>query len=245
MVGPIRPLFVLFGSSIVQLSYYLHGWGATLTGLYSRKADIALRGYGGWNSRMALQVLDKVFPKDAEIKPSLVILYFGGNDSADPNFPSSPHVPLDEYVANMKEIVLHIKSLSEKTRLIMLSAPPVNEEQIIQFYGDNRGRTNERCRIYSEAGIKLGQELGVKVIDFWSALQERPDWLTTVFWDGMHLTKEGSEIVVKKISKVLREAEWKPSLHWTKMADEFSDTIIPLDADEMNLIEYQKLFGAY
>ncbi|XP_059296490.1 GDSL esterase/lipase WDL1-like [Lycium ferocissimum] len=240
MVGPIRPLFVLFGSSIVQLSYHLHGWGATLTGLYSRKADISLRGYAGWNSRMALQVLDKVFPKDADIKPSLVILYFGGNDSVDPEFPGNIHVPLEEYVENMRKIVLHIKSLSEKTRIIMLSAPAVNEEQIVHFYGDNRGRTNETSRIYSEAGIKLGQELGVKVIDFWSALQERPDWLTTVFWDGMHLTKEGSDIVVKKISKALTEAEWKPSLHWTKMADEFSDINIPLGADEMNLDDWQK-----
>lgn len=241
MIGPIRPLFVLFGSSIVQFSYDLRGWGATLTGLYARKADISLRGYSGWNSRMALQVLDKVFPKDVEIKPSLVILYFGGNDSADPDFPGSPHVPLDEYVENMRKIVLHIKSLSEKTRLIMLSAPAVNEEQIVQYRGTNLGRTNERGRIYSEAGIKLGQELGVKVIDFWSALQERPDWKETVFWDGMHLTKEGSDIVVKKISKILREAEWEPSLHWTKMADEFSDTITPLiGANGMNLDGWQK-----
>ncbi|XP_016544771.1 GDSL esterase/lipase At2g38180 isoform X2 [Capsicum annuum] len=195
MIGPSRPLFVLFGSSIVQFSYLLHGWGATLTGLYARKADISLRGYAGWNSRMAIQILDKVFPK----------------------------------------------SLSETTRLIMLSAPAVNEEQIVQFYGSNLGRTNERGRIYSEAGIKLGQELGVKVIDFWSALQERPDWLTTVFWDGMHLTKEGSDIVVRKILKALREAEWKPSLHWKKMSDEFSDIIITLNgADGIILDDWQK-----
>ncbi|KAM3340430.1 GDSL esterase/lipase isoform X1 [Capsicum galapagoense] len=241
MIGPSRPLFVLFGSSIVQFSYLLHGWGATLTGLYARKADISLRGYAGWNSRMAIQILDKVFPKDTEIKPSLVILYFGGNDSADPDFSNSPHVPLQEYVENMRKIVHHIKSLSETTRLIMLSAPAVNEEQIVQFYGSNLGRTNERGRIYSEAGIKLGQELGVKVIDFWSALQERPDWLTTVFWDGMHLTKEGSDIVVRKILKALREAEWKPSLHWKKMSDEFSDIIITLNgADGIILDDWQK-----
>lgn len=36
-VGPNRPLFVLFGSSIVQLSYYFDGWGAALTGFYARK----------------------------------------------------------------------------------------------------------------------------------------------------------------------------------------------------------------
>ncbi|XP_009796363.1 GDSL esterase/lipase WDL1-like [Nicotiana tabacum] len=223
MVGPIRPSFVLFGSSIVQISYYFQGWGATLNTLYSRKADITLRGYAGWNSKMALNIYEKVFPKDAEIQPDLVILYFGGNDSCHPDFPNSSHVPLEEYIENMRKIILHIKSLSEKTRLIMLSAPPVNEEQLIQHYGDNRGRDNETCHIYSEAGVKLGQELGVKVIDFWSALQERPDWLTTVFWDGMHLAKEGSDILVKKILKILKEADWEPSLNWEKMPDEFSD----------------------
>ncbi|KAJ8570750.1 hypothetical protein K7X08_037722 [Anisodus acutangulus] len=226
MVEPNRPLFVLFGSSIVQFSYGLHGWGATLADLYARKADILLRGYAGWNSRMALQVLDKVFPKDAEIQPSLVILYFGGNDSIDPEVPDSTHVPLEEYVENMRNIALHIKGLSEKTRLILLSTPTVNEDQIVQCYGDNLGRTNEKSRIYSEACIRLGQELGDKVIDLWSALQERPDWLTTCFWDGMHLTKEGSEIVANKIKMVLTEAEWEPSLHWTKMPDEFFDIII-------------------
>ncbi|KAJ8533914.1 hypothetical protein K7X08_007238 [Anisodus acutangulus] len=226
MVGPNRPLFVLFGSSIVQFSYGLQGMGATLADLYARKADILLRGYAGWNSRMALQVLDKIFPKDAEIQPSLVILYFGGNDSIDPEVPDSTHVPLEEYVENMKKIALHIKGLSEKTRLILLSTPTVNEDQIVQCYGDNVGRTNEKSRIYSEACIQLSQELGDKVIDLWSVLQERPDWLTTCFWDGMHLTQEGSEIVAKKIKMVLTEAEWEPSLHWKKMPDEFSDITI-------------------
>jgi hypothetical protein len=37
MVGPIRPQFVLFGSSIFQLSFLKEGWGAILSHLYSRK----------------------------------------------------------------------------------------------------------------------------------------------------------------------------------------------------------------
>nr|XP_009621092.1 GDSL esterase/lipase At2g38180-like [Nicotiana tomentosiformis]XP_016465129.1 PREDICTED: GDSL esterase/lipase At2g38180-like [Nicotiana tabacum] len=77
MIGPSRPLFVLFGSSIVQLSYDFHGWGATLTSLYSRKADISLRGYAGWNSRMALQVLDEVFPKIYLSKRAASLAYMG------------------------------------------------------------------------------------------------------------------------------------------------------------------------
>lgn len=40
MVGPRRPQFVLFGSSIVQMCYNIGGWGATLADLYARKVPI-------------------------------------------------------------------------------------------------------------------------------------------------------------------------------------------------------------
>jgi len=42
MVGPSRPQFVLFGSSIVQLSFLKDGWGAILSHLYSRKVLLHL-----------------------------------------------------------------------------------------------------------------------------------------------------------------------------------------------------------
>ncbi|KAL4606225.1 hypothetical protein ACB092_09G086200 [Castanea dentata] len=227
MVGPVRPQFVLFGSSIVQFSFSNEGWGATLATLYARKADIFLRGYSGWNSRRALQVLDQIFPKDAPIQPSLVIVYFGGNDSVHPH-PSGlgPHIPLPEYIENMRKIALHLKTLSEKTRLIFLSAPPVNEEQIREALSDKLGklnRTNELCRIYSEACLELCRDLDIKAIDLWTAIQKRDDWLTECFTDGIHLSSEGSNIVVKEITKVLTEAEWEPSLHWKSLPAEFGE----------------------
>ncbi|KAJ4704443.1 GDSL esterase/lipase CPRD49-like [Melia azedarach] len=236
MVGPERPQFVLFGSSIVQFSFSNEGWGAILADLYARKADILLRGYSGWNSRRALQVLDQVFPKDAAVQPSLVIVYFGGNDSMRPH-PSGlgPHVPLPEYIENMKKIALHLKSLSTKTRIIFLSSPPINEQQIresLRVLGD-LGRSNESCRIYSEACLKLSQEMNVTAIDLWTVLQQRDDWLTACFTDGIHLSSEGSKIVVKEILKVLREAEWEPSLHWRSLPTEFSEdsSLYPVATD--------------
>ncbi|XP_059667989.1 GDSL esterase/lipase WDL1-like isoform X2 [Cornus florida] len=189
--------------------------------------DIILRGYSGWNSRRALEVLDKIFPKDASVQPDLVIVYFGGNDSVHAH-PSGlgPHVPLPEYIENMRKIVIHLKSLSEKTRLIFLGAPPVNEAKIREFLSgkfDKLGRTNESCRIYSEACIKLCREMDVKAIDLWTALQQRDDWLTACFTDGIHLSSEGSKIVVEEILRVLRLADWKPSLYWKSMPTEFSE----------------------
>ncbi|KAM3737711.1 hypothetical protein ACB098_09G076600 [Castanea mollissima] len=245
-VGTLRPQFVLFGSSIVQDSFNNEGWGAILATLYARKADIFLRGYCGWNSRRALQVLDQIFPKDAPIQPSLVIVYFGGNDSVHPH-PSGlgPHVPLPEYIENMRKIALYLKSLSEKTRLIFLSAPPVNEEQIRETLSDKLGelsRTNESSRIYSEACLELCGDLDIKAIDLWTAIQKRDDWLTECFTDGIHLSSEGSKIVVKEIMKVLGEAKWEPSLRWKSLPAEFGedspyDPVSPDGKTTMNVSE--------
>ncbi|CAN0909713.1 GDSL esterase/lipase CPRD49 [Linum grandiflorum] len=227
MVGPSRPQFVLFGSSIVQLSFGNGGWGSTLSEIYARRADVILRGYYGWNSRRAVQVLDEMFPKDAAEQPSLVIVYFGGNDSMGPHSSGlGPHVPLPEYVDNMKKIGLHLKSLSDTTRVIFLSSPPVDEERVrtnTSEYLSELLRTNELCGKYSEACVKLCKELDLKVVDLFSAFQTRSDWTTACFTDGIHLSAEGSKIVVREILKVLKEAEWSPSLHWKQMPIEFPE----------------------
>ncbi|CAJ1805863.1 unnamed protein product [Sphenostylis stenocarpa] len=225
MVGPLRPQIVLFGSSIVQFSFDNGGWGAVLASLYARKADIVLRGYSGWNSRQALGVLDEVFPKDAPVQPSLVIVYFGGNDSVHPH-PSGlgPHVPLGEYLENMRKIANHLKSLSDHIRIIFLTSPPINEEQIRKkLSATQSGRTNESCGKYAEALMELSEELNIKAINLWSAIQTRDDWLDVSFTDGVHLSAEGSKVVVKEILRVLREADWKTSLHWMSMPTEYAE----------------------
>ncbi|KAE8706477.1 GDSL esterase/lipase CPRD49 [Hibiscus syriacus] len=62
----------------------------------------------------------------------------------------------------------------------------------------------------------------LKVIDLFTAFQRRDNW-KTCFTDGIHLSLEGSKVVVAEILEVLKEAEWKPSLHWKPMPTEFSD----------------------
>lgn len=42
MIGPGRPQFVLFGSSIVQQCFADEGWGAILADLYDRKVPNSL-----------------------------------------------------------------------------------------------------------------------------------------------------------------------------------------------------------
>ncbi|XP_076935401.1 GDSL esterase/lipase CPRD49-like, partial [Bidens hawaiensis] len=189
-------------------------------------ADIVLRGYNGWNSRRAIKVLDQIFPKDAASQPSLIIVYFGGNDSMGPHSSGlGPHVPLPEYIENMRKIATHLQGLSDTTCIIFLGSPPVDEVKLHERRSSVLSefiRTNELCRIYSEACIELCNEMGIKVIDLWTTFQKQDDWLT-YFTDGIHLSGAGSKIVVEEILKVLKEAEWKPSLHWKSMPTEFSE----------------------
>ncbi|XP_073034789.1 GDSL esterase/lipase CPRD49-like [Primulina eburnea] len=249
MVGPSRPQIVLFGSSIVQMSFHVGGWGAILADLYSRKADIVLRGYAGWNSRNALQVLNQIFPQDAAVQPSLVIVYYGGNDAIHPH-PSGlgPHVPLLEYVENMKKIAIHIKSLCKDTRIVFLTSPPVDEAMIYDYYGDtfvSQARSNETCRAYAEALLELGKHMDIKVINLWTAFQNRDDWGKTYLLDGIHLSSEGSQIAVKEILKVLHEAEWEPSLYWKSMPNEFSEYMVdPRAKTTKDCVVLNEIYGS-
>ncbi|XP_071698589.1 GDSL esterase/lipase CPRD49-like [Rutidosis leptorrhynchoides] len=220
MVGPRRPQFVLFGSSIVEFSFGDQGWGAILAHIYSRKVDIFVRGYGGWNSRNAVEVLDQVFPKDDAVQPSLVIVYFGGNDAVDPRPDGlNAHVPLSEYVENMRKIAIHLKSLSEKIRIIFLSASPINEDQLLSAVNVRKLKVFQK---YAEACVEMSREMGIKAINLCDAFMQYRDWRTTCFTDGIHLTPVGSNIVATEILKVLTESDWKPSLHPEALPTEFA-----------------------
>ncbi|KAJ3680887.1 hypothetical protein LUZ60_015376 [Juncus effusus] len=216
MVGPTRPVFVLFGSSVVEFSFSNGGWGSILAETYAR-----------WTSRQALKVLSTIFPHDAPIQPSLVIIYFGGNDSTGPH-PSGfgAHVPLQEYIENMRKIGLHIRSLSEMTRVIFLSAPPINERMRLELTCPspyNMDRTNKFLKDYSEACIKMCNEMNFTVVDMFYVIQTKDDWADVFFTDGVHLSAEGSKRVAKAILNTINEANWKPSLHREDMPVEFED----------------------
>ncbi|GMQ10104.1 hypothetical protein CsSME_00053240 [Camellia sinensis var. sinensis] len=106
----MRPEIVIFGDSITEGSFKSGGWGASLANNYSRKADVVLRGYSGYNTRWALFLLHRLFPLGSTTPPVATTIFFGANDAALSGRTSErQHVPTEEYKENLKRIVHHLK----------------------------------------------------------------------------------------------------------------------------------------
>ncbi|KAJ8753557.1 hypothetical protein K2173_022798 [Erythroxylum novogranatense] len=211
----MRPQIVLFGDSITQQSFRSGGWGASLADTYSRKADVLVRGYGGYNTRWALFLLNHIFPLDSTKPPIATTIFFGANDAALPGRTGErQHVPVEEYKENLRKIVLHLKKCSPSMLIVLISPPPVDEEGRKEYakslYGEKAmtlpERTNEVAGVYAKKCVELAKDMGVRSVDLWSKMQETVDWQKKILSDGLHLTPEGNAVVWEEVVKVFNEA---------------------------------------
>lgn len=211
----MRPQIVLFGDSITDQSFRYGGWGASLTDAYSRKADIVVRGYGGYNTRWALFLLNHIFPLDSTTPPIATTVFFGANDAALSGRTSErQHVPLEEYKENLRKIVHHLKECSPTMLIVLITPPPVDEEGRLEYakslYGEKAmkipERTNEVTRTYVNGCVEVAKELGVASVNIWSKIQETQGWQKKFLSDGLHLTGDGNRVVYEEVIKVLNGA---------------------------------------
>ena len=69
-----------------------------------RKCDIINRGFSGYNTRWARLILPRLVNMDLAKDISAMTIFLGTNDSSLPTNPRR-HVPLDEYVGNLVDMV--------------------------------------------------------------------------------------------------------------------------------------------
>ena len=135
-ISSIRPSIILFGDSITEQSFGLNGrvgWGSLLAAEYARRADVFNRGFSGYNTRMALDLIPSIFPSPSPSPPNysskrdssdggsskeaeniasdggilFCTVYFGANDAALPG--ERQHVSLEEYGQNLGTIITSIR----------------------------------------------------------------------------------------------------------------------------------------
>ena len=197
-----RKLVVLFGDSLTQQGWYSEhsrneGWAARLANAYSRKADVLNRGLSGYNTRWALQALGPMFPADAAApQPDLVTVFFGANDAALPDRACArQHVPVEEYRANLKAIVGHLRALPGRPAVLLITPPPVYEEGRMAANeagggGRHLERTNAAAGEHAAACLAAAEELGVGAVDLYHGMQ---DGMREYFRDGLHFSRDGNE----------------------------------------------------
>ncbi|XP_010248505.1 PREDICTED: GDSL esterase/lipase At5g62930-like isoform X2 [Nelumbo nucifera] len=208
----MRPQIVLFGDSITEQSFGPGGWGTALANTYSRKADVLVRGYGGYNTRLALFLLHHIFPLGCVTPPVATTVFFGANDAALLGRNNErQHVPIEEYKENIRRIVKHLKECSPTMLVVLITPPPVDEERRKEsVYGKKTmelpERTNEMAGVYAMQCVELAKELGLPSINLWSKMQETEGWQKKFLSDGLHLTGKGNAVVHQEVVKVFNDA---------------------------------------
>ncbi|KAI7869344.1 SGNH hydrolase-type esterase domain-containing protein [Spinellus fusiger] len=198
----------------------VQGFGAALADVYQRKLEVINRGFSGYTTKWGLPVLKQLLPTVEEqqkraAKVKLMTIFFGANDASLPV--SHQHVPLKDYKDNLLKMVSMIKNkdspyYNPELRLILITPPPVSEEQWNYRYGqyeDTRARKIAITTTYAEAVREVGREEDVTVADLWTSIMdhcklENRD-LSEFFTDGLHLSALGNETVYELLIKTIEK----------------------------------------
>lgn len=209
----VYPQIILFGDSITEQSEA--SFAASLRQQYARKADVINRGFSGYTSKLALDVLPKFFPVFPQSDVSIMTIFFGANDACLPG--SAQHVPLEEYTACMKSIVQNKLVRRHGTRVVLIIPAPVDEYQL-----SNDQRTAANTKLYADACRQVGQELKLPTVDLWSVFMKKAGWdgaskligskdcerskvLMELLSDGLHFTSKAYCIMFMELMKIIRK----------------------------------------
>lgn len=174
---------ICFGDTITEMGIVTEsrGYAARLAERYVRRADVLVRGFSGYTTREALTIVDSVVLAE---HPACVIMQFGLHDSVLPN--QFLHVPVEEYHANLEELVSRIACFG--AWLVLVTPPPVDERR-------TRTRTQEHTGAYVSACLHVGVDMNVPVVNLFRLISHYNHWETRCLSDGVHLTATGMDIL--------------------------------------------------
>ncbi|PWW79536.1 SGNH hydrolase [Tuber magnatum] len=221
---------VLFGDSITEQSYDQargFGFGAALTDVYRRKIEVVGKGFSGYNTLHALELIPKIIPPPTTAsRIRLITVFFGANDATLPN--RSQHVPLDQYSENLKRIINHPLLVAHSPRIILITPPPICEYRTQDndlargIPGTQRRAANTKK--YADAALEVGKALGIPTVNLWEAfVQHAGGWeegnpllgskelpknekLGELLRDGLHFEPKGYQILYDLVLGTIQES---------------------------------------
>jgi lysophospholipase L1-like esterase len=235
MVAPfrLRPVVALFGDSITQQGFGVNGnigWASLVAAAYTRRADVLNRGFSGYNTNHALELLPRVFGpleqssslssssssssdgSDSSSGMLFCTVFFGANDAALPEENKGQHVPLETFGENLGTIISRIRdrcqngNSSSSFPIILFTPPPVDEDLWASFREiEKSDRTNQVARQYGDKVKQVAAEFGCHVVDTWEVLSGSTNDRGKYLSDGLHLNDSGNRLVYQAFMELLQE----------------------------------------
>ncbi|KAJ2998810.1 isoamyl acetate-hydrolyzing esterase [Globomyces sp. JEL0801] len=205
---------ILFGDSLTQLGFDENGWA---TKLQKSEAGIQFinEGRGGYTTELSLPLLQPLlnkYSKGPENTLALTVIFLGTNDAFLPSSGLNKTVPVPRYIANLKQMIGMVLA---KSRLVLITPPPIDEIR-------DQTRTLANVKLYRDACLRVASEYNIPVLDTWTLIM-KPNGIYSqliadeVYYDGVHFTTKGNDIIYSGISKqirqVLMEENQKSSSH--------------------------------
>ncbi|KAL2812300.1 SGNH hydrolase-type esterase domain-containing protein [Aspergillus granulosus] len=213
---------ILFGDSITQGAYDPEcgfAFGAGMQNAYARKMDVIQRGFSGYNSDHAAAIIPYLFEQETNVK--LMIVFFGTNDSIVPE--SKNHVPIPRFKENIRKIVVSAQKAGAK--VVIIGPGPFDHHGFVAIMEEGWvcDRTTLRARMYCDAAVELGCELGVPVVPLWGLIMADLGWkegddvyglaevpdegrFRRYFYDGLHFLGKAYRIMFEQAMKAIRES---------------------------------------
>lgn len=137
-----------------------------------------------------------------DVRPSVLLLYFGGNDALNPG----AFVPLDRYAENMAWMI--DQALARGIVPVVATVLHVDPVRLRAQHGEGSSEEpNDRIDRYNRALIAVAQARGVAIADFAQALDAAGGPTPALSTDGLHLTAAGNRLLARTFFEVM-PPEW-------------------------------------
>ncbi|KAI2639673.1 SGNH hydrolase [Hypomontagnella submonticulosa] len=174
---------VLFGDSLFQgASAVQDGFSfqGALQNHCIRYLDVINRGFSGYNTKNALQLLPQIFlpPSPSNPKIEYLLVLLGANDACIPIPTNTQGIPIDQYKENLIKIITHDHIKAHNPKILLVTPPPVDEIRItaldLALGHPQATRQAAVSAAYSETARKVAAEIpGVVVVDLQKAIMDK------------------------------------------------------------------------
>mmetsp|Transcript_46328 Transcript_46328/g.96373 ORF Transcript_46328/g.96373 Transcript_46328/m.96373 type:complete len:267 (+) Transcript_46328:81-881(+) len=256
-----RAKLLLLGDSLTQTGF--EGWVADLANMFQRRADVLNRGMSGYNSRWYLRYAEDNDVWNEPGKIALVIIFFGANDAAIPEYDPSKHVPVPEYKTNLEAITDKAKESYPDAKILLIAPPPVHKGQRLSYqkrrFGDKATgiaeRSSEHTGKYVAACREVAVTKDVPCLDLFTAMRTAKentdeDDIGRFFYDGLHFGETGHKFVSSALKDAIHSNFPSLEVRPCSITGQFNNSSSKCDDidnsgpyhDQINYKEWEKAF---